>query len=247
MGMRTLGVLLFLTMALAACTLGPRFVNHPQPALAVDHGPFASAGCPVDDTGWPRCLPDSPLAVLGCDAMRPAPDLLGGLDPPYPIAVCEVYPHWHQEDPTRSEEALQATGSFVLRRGGLWPIYVRYVVYRDDTFGAVQNVAALRELYAPIESSEEALSYALAVSGLEAHYGLARQPGYAYEALTIEDSHVAAVGDGYRLLLYDTQVFGCGPHWTYAVELHLRSDGELSELSRERAFRDRSTDDMCID
>jgi hypothetical protein len=232
---------------LAACSMGPRFDNHPQPSLTVDHAPFAEAGCPTDATGWPRCQPDSPLAALGCDAMRPAPDLLGGLDPPYPIALCEIYPHWHEDDPARSDEALQASGAYVLRRGGLWPVYVRYVIYGEGAYAIIKDAAALRALFAPIESPEEALSYALAATGLDALYGLARQPNHAYEGQVIRDSHVTSATNGYRLLLYHTQVFGCGPHWTHAVELHVRSDGEISELSRKPAFRDRSTDGMCID
>ncbi len=246
MGRWALGLILAATL-LAGCRQGPRFEHYPPPALAVDREPFAAAGCPTDDAGWPRCLPDSPLAALGCDVMRPVSDLLGGLNPAYPMAACEIYPHWHEEDASRSAEALEASGAYILRQGGLWPVYVRYVVYREGSFAAIQDAAALRALYAPIESPEEALSYALAATDMEALYGLAREPGYVYAGPLVQDTHVTPMGDGYQVLLYYTRVFGCGPHWTYAVQIRVNRDGEISELSRTTAFRDKSTDGMCID
>lgn len=240
-------VLLVMAALLAGCRLGPRFDNHPQPTLTVDHGPFEAAGCPVDQDDLRRCLPESPFALMGCDAMRLAPDLLGGLEPGFPIALCDVYPDWHEEESSHSLGAMEASEYYVYKHTGPTPIYVRYVIYKNGAFVLLADAEAMRGIYAPIESSEEALSFALAATGLEARYGLARQPDYAYEGNRIEDTHVTEVYNGYRLTLFDLRLFGCGPHWTYEVDLHVRNDGEITELGRRPVFRDKALDGLCVE
>jgi hypothetical protein len=243
---RTL-VLLMVAALLAACRLGPRFDNYPQPTLTVDQSPFEAAGCPVDRGNLRLCLPESPFGLMGCDAMRLVPDLLGGLEPGYPLALCDIYPGWHDEDSSHSQEALEESANYVFKHEGSTPVFVRYVIYRDGAFVLLANREALRDTYAPIESPEAALSYAMAATGLEARYGQERQTNHAYEGNRIADTHVTEVANGYRVILFDLYLFGCGPHWTYEVDLHVRTDGEITELGRRPVFRDKATDGVCID
>ncbi len=240
-------ILLLAVALLAACRVGPRFDNYPQPTLTVDHAPFEAAGCPGDSEGSRRCSPESPFGLMGCDAMRLAPDLLGGLEPDYPIALCEIYPDWHEEDSSHSQGPLESSQNYVYKHKGTTPIYMRYVIYSDGAFVLIPNAEVMRDTYAPIESPEAALSYAMAATGLEARYGLVRQPNYAYEGNLIADTHVTEVANGYRLTLFDLYLFECGPHWTYEVELHVRTDGEITELGRRPVFRDRAMDGICVE
>jgi len=91
------------------------------------------------------------------------------------------------------------------------------------------------------------LSYVLAVTNLSAYYGLAYDSAYKYEVDTLEDTYVPAEPNGYQLHLYAEGVFGCGPHWTFEVELHVSADGIIQEVTRQPIFRDPKQDDLCID
>lgn len=239
--------LLALLIVIAACARGPTLVRAPQPTLTVDASPFEKAGCPMDATGWPRCLPEGPLGSLGCDVMRPAPDLLGGLEPAYPIALCEIYPLWHPEDPLRSIPALESSKAYIRRTGGLAPVYVRYAIFREGTFAVLEDLENLRSTYAPISSATEALSYALAATGFAAQFGLKREPGYIYALETIQDTYAKPIEGGYVVLLYDYHAFGCGPHWTDAVEVFVSTQGDVMERRREHAFRNPAEDALCRD
>jgi hypothetical protein len=80
--------LLLAVLVLAGCKKSAEFVEHPQPAFTVDITPFGRAGCDLDPaTGIISCLADSPISQMGCQYLRSS-DLLGGLDPGYPIVGC---------------------------------------------------------------------------------------------------------------------------------------------------------------
>lgn len=127
------------------------------------------------------------------------------------------------------------------------PAYIRYVILRDGKFQLIKSEDEFREIYAPIESPEEALSYTLAVRNLSAYYGLQKNPDFVYNADTIEDTYVTPESDGYRLHLYSYEVFGCGPHWTSVVEIQVSREGIIREISRTPVFRDPDEDGMCVD
>lgn len=234
----SLAIFLFL---LAACQLlKPRFINHPQPNLSISFDAFADVGCSAG-----VCNDESPMTAFGCDEIQQPSSLLGGLEPSYPIALCIITPRY-EETPSDTQAEID-NGQFIYFTGGLFGVYVRYVVHKDDGFVLLKTEDEFRTLYAPIESPEEALSYTLALTNLSAYYGLQHDPAYKYEVNTIEDTYVVAETDGYRLHLYAYQEIGCGPHWISAAEVHLTSEGVIQEVNWEPLFRDPNIDDLCID
>jgi hypothetical protein len=219
----------WLFILLAACRGQPEFVNHEPPSLTVTT---------IDSS-------DERVAALGCDVIQPPPNLIGGLDPSYPIAICSI-----QYTPGEGSDELAAEierGEFLHYTGGLFGEYIRYVIQRDGEFVLLKTEADFRTAFAPIESPEEALSYALAVRNLAAYYDLQYLPGYEYEVGTIEDTHVTAEADGYIVHLFHQQVAGCGPHWTSAVDVRVAFDGQLEEIANEALFHDPNTDELCVD
>jgi hypothetical protein len=221
-------------------------VNHPRPELTADFGPFEDAGCPANEQDLRYCEAESPLAALGCDRIRKPTDLLGGLEPPLPIAVCLVEPFRHTDDPEFYEQ-IEAEGEYFYRSGGLMPVYTRYVVSQDDQFRLIKTEDEFRDVFAPIETSEEALSYSLAVRKLSAYYGLEPNPEYEYFVDQIEDTHVEMATDGYLVHLFYYQVFGCGPHETYAIVVQVTEQGHVEEVSEDPIYKDPSEDDLCVD
>jgi hypothetical protein len=146
----------------------------------VDFTSFETAGCPPDEHERWYCEEDSPLAALGCDRIRKPSELVGGLEPSLPIAVCLIEPLGNRDGPESADVRTPAEGEYFYRTGGLYPIYVRYVLFRDGQFHFVKNEREFREVFAPIESPDEALSYALAVRNLSAYYDLEYDPTYEY-------------------------------------------------------------------
>jgi hypothetical protein len=211
------GMLMFLT----ACQ--PKFINHPQPNLSVDFGAFANAG------------------DLGCDEIQEPSGLLGGLNPSHPIAICIIY-----FNPDEAQPEIEA-GQFIYAGGGLFPTYIRYVIFQDGKFITIKTAGEFQNIYAPIETPDEALSYVLALKSLSAYYDLKKDSTYKYEVDTIEDTFVTSESDGYRLHLYSYQLFGCGPHWTYVVDVHVTFEGDIEEISRTPVFRDPNEDGLCVD
>ncbi|HUG33218.1 MAG TPA: hypothetical protein VMJ90_00505 [Anaerolineales bacterium] len=234
--------LLFL---LAACQTQPMVINHDPPSLSVSFSKFEEAACPVDENGNVNCGSGHPLGTLDCDDIQAPPGLFGGLDPAYPIAICQVDAiYGNSSDETKAE--IDA-GEYFYYAGGLSGIYIRYVIFRDDEFILLKSEKEFRDVYAPIESPEEALSYVLAVTNLSAYYGIAVDPASEYVVETIEDTFVTSTSDGYELLLYSYAAFGCGPHWTSAVMVHVSGEGIIQELSRTQVSRDPNLDDVCFD
>lgn len=208
---RYLWLCIISTLALAGCQ-NPHFVNHSKPELDVDFSVFENVGCPPDEYGFRRCKTDSPMADLGCNEIREPSNLLGALDPSYPIALCLVIPYLNAEEMGAENAHMLAEGKYFFNIGGSIPTYVRYVIFRDNQFELVETEDEFRNIFAPIAGPQEALSYALAVKDLSAYYGLEIDSRYQYFVDEIEDTHVEAMADGYLVHLFFYEVFGCGPH-----------------------------------
>ncbi len=222
----------------------PTITHYPQPNLTIDFSPFSEAGCPSAEYGLMECAADSPLAAYDCTVLQEPSNLLGGLDPAYPIATCIIRPYWGESGVGGEPPA---EGTYFYNAGGLIPSYIRYVIYRDESFQAIRNADELAAVYAPIDSPDEALSFALAAYDLSAYYNLERNPDYEYVVETLEDTHVEAIEGGYVVHLYHYQVFGCGPHWTSIVDVTVTTEGDLSITNTQQAYKDPSQDNLCVD
>ena len=223
---------IFVMVLFSACTgFTLEVINHPAPAFMVNSDPFREGGClDADQT----CVE---LAEMGCDTVTTAGDYLGGLEPAEPLVVC-----WQFDNQSDPEE-----GIYLYREGCLFPEYVRYVIERDGQFVLIESLADLRDVYAAVSSQDEALSYALAATGISAYYGLEAPKGMRYFVNELEDSHVVETAGGYSVHLYDYALCGCGPHTTYQVEVMVTSGGDIEIVNREPAFEDPEDDDWCVE
>jgi hypothetical protein len=127
------------------------------------------------------------------------------------------------------------------------PQLARYVIERDGQFELLETQQNLKQAYAPIISETEALSYAIASTGLSAYFGFEAPRGFRYFVDKLEDSHVVATSQGYLVYLYDYQLCGCGPHTTSYVELEVLASGEIKETGRIPVFEDPEQDGLCVD
>jgi hypothetical protein len=206
----------------------PSIIEHPQPTLALDAEVFRTS--------------DSRVEYL-CDWRIQISDMYGGLEPSYPIAVCQK--EW-------------PSGAQCLREsGGIIHICEQVIVYLDGTFQLIRTREELRDLFAPIESADEALSYALLATGYSVKYAPGDyrlavpgscDPGhrwYRYYVDTLEDTHVVEVESGYQVHLFDSQEFGCAPHPVWSVIVQVNHDGVVTEQSKKKLFEESSGGPGC--
>lgn len=236
LGLLIVGVLLMPACQLATLNL-PSVKNHAQPEVRSELAALDDSGCREQYGRW-ICPPESTLGQLGCEQIRPPGDVLGGLQPAYPIRACLVL---------RDASQRLAEGEFIYRDGCLMGEYIRYVILADGEFRLLKSLADLQQTYAPIETEAEALSYALAASGLGVRYGITAERDLRYFVDQLEDTYVKTVPQGYQVHLFDYKLCGCGPHPTYAVDVLVTGDGQVQELSREKIYEDPTEDKLCVD
>ncbi len=103
-------------------------------------------------------------------------------------------------------------------------------------------------MFAPIESSDEALSYALVTTDLVARYETEDDPIFRYADYfvdRVEDTHVEETIDGFVVHLFTmpTPLCGCGVHTVYAVDILVTKDGRVEQLNATEAY----ASEACID
>jgi hypothetical protein len=221
---------IWLSIFLSACQSEPEFINHTPPNLAVSMDVFSD---------------DTLLAAFGCTEIQAPSNLIGGLEPSYPIVICAL--QYISGEPTEELAAEIDNEQFFYYTGGLFGSYVRYIIYQDGEFVLLKTEEDFRRLYAPVESPEEALSYVLATRNLSAYYGFQYDPAYEYEVDMIEDTYITPDADGYLVHLFYDQAFGCGPHWISEVDVHVSVEGAIEERSSRPLFRNPDLDDVCFD
>lgn len=142
-----------------------------------------------------------------------------------------------------------AQGDQCIRIEGFFnPTCVQARVKQDGVSRIVSSQEGLRDWFAPIESADEALSYALLATGYSAKYapedyrlavGDVCDPGpegYYYYTDVLEDTHVTEVVNGYHVNLFYGEKVGCGPFPVSSVTVEVSFDGALSEFPKIKLF-----------
>jgi len=213
----------------------PEDVNQtqPTPSLTIDNSYFAGLGCFED----PACLPDD-LKKLDppITAIREPADVLGGLDPALPLAVGSTVLY---------QDEVEIPSVYVHRC--MRNLFIRYLVFRNGRIELVDSVDKLSDIYAPIDSAEEALSYAVAATGYTALFDLGNRKKLEFYNPLIEPTSVTNTGGGYKLTLFNTYLCGCGPHIIYSVDVTVSPDGTLEVADLQPAYSDPEYDGLCID
>ena len=203
-------------MAPTVAQYTPRFTNHPAPEFSSSIGAFTFGGCNTE-TGI--CPPDSPIGQLGCQKVV-ARDLYGGLTPAIPAAWCIV----ETGQPANSE----AFDYINLPT----PHYRGLVIYNNNLFYLAGNPSIVQDLYAPIETPEEALSYALLLTSYEPKYDQGIIANAEYLTPLIEDTHVDKLANGFGLHLFVTEPTSNCEWTTSAVDVLVYPTGRWMDTNK---------------
>jgi len=220
---------------LMGCRADVQFITYPRPDLRVDYSVFESAGCIVDGLRL-FCEESDSVSELGCDEIEQNP-LYGGLDPAYPIAMCLF-----DDELSAGKDSFFHVGGFLSMKS------VQYVVYENGRFSLIANIQTLQSLFAPIETEQEALSYALVTNDLTPYFSFYHDPTYRYLVDRIEGTHVERYGDDFLVHTFEADVPGCGEyHAAAAVDILITRSGQVEILSQLDVFQNPLFDDMCAD
>jgi hypothetical protein len=167
------------------------------------------------------------LAACGTLQPTPAPTPTEVIDPtrtPQPTPRIIEHPEHTLASDLRIIRTDYVEGDECIRTdGGPNRKCVRARVEQDGVSRMIRTQEELRDLFAPIESAEEALSYAMMATGYEAKYApedyrLAVpdncDPGpqfYHYYTDVLEDTHVTEVINGYHVYLFTVSDMVAGP------------------------------------
>ncbi len=178
--------LLFWVCLLLGCSLTGRathpvvITNHPPIALRTDPAPLLERGCVATST--PAVLDCTPVAALAqeCPDLRPDPAL--AFLTPAPAGWC-VH----------------------VRDGGALVVYEKraLAVLGDDVRLVPFTPQAMAAEFAPIDTPERAVAYALAMTGLRAINGLpADQTSTLPDVTDVHDTHARPLNDGFMVNLF---------------------------------------------
>jgi len=210
---------------LAGCSEFSRktsIIEHSPPDWDLDQQGFKDVGCEG------QLLTDScaELIALGCDVIVPS-DRFGGLEPSHAVMICI-----HENGkPLNMEHFKQGAG--------LDTRYRSTVIFQEHKYRLISSETDFQAIFAPIESTDEALSYALSVTSFSARYDLGGQTNREYLVDVIEESHAEETQDGFLVQLFDgDHIMGCGNHSAYAVKVLVTRDGEVHEVERREIYKE---------
>lgn len=197
----------------------PRIIIHPVLSISIDETIFDEL-------------------ELECDRVVVS-DLYGGLEPKYPVVRCLVFP----------DGILHENECIASRPGPGGGVCYKAIVYKEESFTLIESRAEFVELFRPIETPEEALSFALLATPFRAHYALTDEDGPDLSLCseagvscpgTFEDTNVTTTPDGYAVTLYHhvsddyCYVPDVGSCQVDSVVVHVDREGNVLEQARRR-------------
>jgi hypothetical protein len=202
--------------------------------INIDFNSFIDAGCFVDGYN----LDCSNLGLdqrFGCIWISNASAALGNLSPTLSLVECHI----------RSEDYDFNSSEGIVREGCMMPMYRRFIAMQDEEFKLISTKEEFKSLFAPVETKEEALSFAVALTSSFPKYDVSAPEGYFPVASPIKPTYVEETDGGFKVHLFDYDVCGCGTHPYYAIDYSVTRAGNVTELSRQKVYDSNMT--ICFD
>jgi hypothetical protein len=134
------------------------------------------------------------------------------------VAICRIE--------TEEHEAAKINGLYL--SGCAFKTENHYIFQVDGEYVLVSSLDELKRLFVPVESPEEAVSFAQLVTGLEATYNFTYDPYLMYFHETIEATHVTQAGDVFEMNLFNMEGCSCEPWFNTQVTIQVERDGQVT-------------------
>ena len=198
----------------------------------IDSNAFIDAGCFADGYGL-NCSNVGLDQRFGCMQITNASSALENLSPLLPVVECLFL----------SKDYNSQEG--IVREGCMMPLFRRYIAKQGEEFKLISSKEEFLSIFAPVETKEEALAFAVALTSSLPRYDTSVPEGYFSVTSLIRPTHAEVSEEGFKVHLFDSVLCGCGSHPYYAIEYLVTKDGNVTELSREKVYD--STIQICVD
>jgi hypothetical protein len=127
------------------------------------------------------------------------------------------------------------------------PTLRRFVIASGGRLEVVRNESAFVKRFAPVESAQEALSFAVALTDAYALFDGKLPRGVVPYPGELPTTSVDEVALGWVVHLFRYLACGCGPHDEIVVDFLVTRKGEVKELGSRPVWRDSKEDNLCAD
>lgn len=211
-------------------------------AEGIDVSAFLAAGCSLYHAVL-HCEGSPAIKPLRCSrAELELDESLAGLSPRRAIARCDLPLSIARNIPPDDDRG-------VVFEGGMAGVLRQYLVVEGGKFQLVQTAAEFRALFAPVDSPDEALAFAVALTVARSVRELRPPAGARMLAGELRGTSVEPRPGGFAARLFQHRTHGCdgcGPHELFAVDYLVTRDGDVSELAEQIVYED-PPDPACID
>jgi hypothetical protein len=233
-------IVLSLAVILAGC-LKPRIITDSGSlnvnAAATDASAFIAAGCVDTGNGWLNCSSIGLEKNFSCESIR-VPDDLGGLSPKTSIVECNALVENQTDDATAG----------IVREGCLQPLYRKYIVIEDGKYKLIGSKEEFIQSFAPVESPEEALAFAVALTNSYAVHNMTLpESKIIFFVSSIRTTYVEETDNGFKVQLFSQQFCGCGNHPYSSIDYAVTRPGGVNETSSEKISENPELYGLCID
>jgi hypothetical protein len=197
-----------------------------------DSNAFIDAGCLAEDYSL-NCDSLGLDERFSCMQIINASLALENLSPQLPIVEC-----LYLSKDYNSQEG-------ILREGCMMPLLRKYIVKQGEEFQLIESSEDFRSIFAPVETKDEALAYAVALTSSLPRYDTSVPEGYFPVSSSIKPTYAKETEGSYLVHLFDKEICGCGSHPYFAIDYLVTKAGNVTELLREKVYD--STMQICVD
>jgi hypothetical protein len=166
------------------------------------------------------------------NGFEPVNDLTGSLNPKYPMVLAfERYKY---------DNVLFYKGCISVNGYAL-------IIKAEDGYHILRNRNDLKKFFAPIESKEEALSYAYISTGLFPAYKFEIGKSFRKFVSSVNTTYSIKKNGGYEVNLFDYKFCGCGPHPYFMVRYQISINGDIEKIETIKLYEDPLQDGLCVD
>jgi len=229
-----------LAVILVGCVQQPKIITDSMSlnvtATITDASAFIEAGCIETGNGWLNCSSIGLEKMFSCEEIK-VPGDFGGLSSKVPIVECNVLvENW--------------TGDMdvgIMHLGCLYPLFKKYIIIENGEYKLIGSKEEFIQFFAPVESPEEALGFAVALTGSYPVYNMTIPESYKVFVSEIKTTYVKESDGEFNVHLFNMQICGCGNHPYYSIDYIVTRAGEVNTMSSERIYENPQFSDMCVD
>lgn len=206
----------------------------------VDLSPFQNIGCTWQSDAYAVCPEGSTPKKMGCDTLSLAPIYLNLLDENSQFIKCSYAPQLQTPSDEGEVKGLYDSGCSI-------PFYERILTYKDGDYLLIRDIEDLKYYFAPIDSENKALGYAIAATGFSPRYTFEDTEDYRFLTEDLEPTQIKTGDQSYEINLFEYQLCGCGPHTYYMKRVNVSLSGDIEILDSIPVFENPKEDNLCVD